>query len=224
LGVSDSAAALAAGAVDKEGDMRLGHKVVGALGAILMAFVLAAPVAADTTGGGNGTAATAFQDGGCTENGDGTVTCSQTELDAFKGKVSGDEVCYDQFTVTYDENTWEPVSSHETFGCAENTGTVSVNKLNTVDVASADISLTTFDCTGYDTCDESDGGTLSVDATWTGVGKTLKSSSNVHFRDPSCVEVDQYKTTARNATFDGPFSATFAQISVGTSSFRIRCK
>jgi hypothetical protein len=204
--------------------MRLHHRLVGALGAMLMAFVLAAPVAADTTGGGNGTAAVAFHDGGCTDNGDGTVTCSGTELDAFKGKVSGDEVCYDDFTVTYDENTGDTVSSHETFGCADNPGTVSANKLTSVSVASTDISLTTFDCIGYDDCTESDGGTLSVDAIWTGIGKTLKSSTSFHFRDPFCVEVDRSKSTSRNATFDGPFDATFAQISIGTSSFRIRCK
>ena len=39
--------------------MRLRHRLVGALGAILIVLVLAAPVAADTTGGGNGTT------GGC---------------------------------------------------------------------------------------------------------------------------------------------------------------
>ena len=96
--------------------MRLRHRLVGALGAILMAVVLAAPDAADTTGGGNGTTGFAGLDGGCTDNGDGTVTCSQTLLTAFKGKVSGDEVCYDDFTFTYDENTGDQVSSHETFG------------------------------------------------------------------------------------------------------------
>jgi hypothetical protein len=204
--------------------MRLRHRLVSALGAILMAVVLAAPVAADTTGGGNGTTGFAGRDGGCTDNGDGTVTCSQTVLSAFKGKVSGDEVCYDDLTFTYDENTGDQVSSHETFGCAENPGTVSANKLTSVSVASTDISLTTLDCIGFDVCTESDGGTISVDAVWTGIGKTLKSSSNFHFRDPFCVEVDRSKSTARNATFDGPFTATFAQISVGTSSFRIRCK
>lgn len=203
--------------------MRLRHRLVGALGAILIAFVLAAPVAADTTGGGNGTTAIAFQDGGCTDNGNGTGTCSSKELDAFKGKVSGDEVCYDEFTVTFDQNTGDELSSQESFGCAENPGTVSANKLTSVSVASTDISLTTIDCIAGD-CTVSDGGTVSVDAVWTGIGKTFKSSSSSHFRDPFCVEVDRFKSTARNATFDGPFSATDAQISVGTSSFRIRCK
>ena len=203
--------------------MRLRHRLVGALGAILIAFVLAAPVAADTTGGGNGTAATAFHDGGCTNNGDGTVTCSQTELDAFKDKVSGDEVCYDELAFTFDENTGDQVSSHESFGCTENSGNVTVNKLTSVGVASTDIALTTVDCDA-NSCIESDGGTISIAATWTGVGKTFKSSTSVHSRDNFCVEVDQFKSTARNATFDGPFDASFAQISVGTSSFRFRCK
>ncbi len=81
------------------------------LALIAMLVVGVGPVAADTTGGGNGTQATAVQDGGCTDNGDGTVTCSQTELDAFKDKVSGDFVCYDEFTSTFDENTGDPVSS-----------------------------------------------------------------------------------------------------------------
>ena len=202
--------------------MRLRHRLVGALGAILIVFVLAAPVAADTTGGGNGTTAVAFHDGGCTDNGD-TVTCSQTELDAFKGKVSGDEVCYDELTFTYDENTGDQLSSHESFGCTGDSGNVSVNKLISVDVASTDIELTTVDCIGFEDCTESDGGTVSIAATWTGFGKTLKSSSSFHFHDQFCVEVDRSKSTSRNATFDGPFSATFAQITVGTSSFRIRC-
>ena len=203
--------------------MRLRHRLVGALGAILIAFVLAAPVAADTTGGGNGTAATAFQDGGCTDNGDSTVTCSQTQLDAFKDKVSGDLVCYDELAFTSDENTGDQVSSHESFGCTENSGNVTVNKLTSVGVASTDIALTTVDCDA-NSCIESDGGTISIAATWTGVGKTFKSSSSVHSRDQFCVEVDRFKSTARNATFDGPFDASFAQISVGTSSFRFRCK
>ena len=203
--------------------MRLRHRLVGALGAILIAFVLAAPVAADTTGGGNGTAATAFQDGGCTDNGDSTVTCSQTQLDAFKDKVSGDLVCYDDSTFTSDLDTGNTLSSHESFGCTENSGNVTVNKLASVGVASTDIALTTFDCDA-NSCMESDGGTISIAATWTGVGKTFKSSSSVHSRDQFCVEVDRFKSTARNATFDGPFDASFAQISVGTSSFRFRCK
>ena len=203
--------------------MRLRHRLVGALGAILIAFVLAAPVAADTTGGGNGTAATAFQDGGCTDNGDSTVTCSQTQLDAFKDKVSGDLVCYDELAFTSDENTGDQVSSHESFGCTENSGNITVNKLTSVGVASTDIALTTVDCDA-NSCIESDGGTISIAATWTGVGKTFKSSTSFHSRDPFCVEVDQSKSTSRNATFDGPFDASFAQISVGTSSFRVRCK
>jgi hypothetical protein len=205
--------------------MRLRQRLVGALGALLIVFVLAAPVAADTTGGGSGsgTAATAFHDGGCTNNGDGTVTCSQTELDAFKFKSSGDEVCYDDFAYTFDENTGDQVSTHESFGCAENSGNVSANKLTSVDVSSTDIALTTYDCIDYKDCTESGGATISIAATWTGIGKTLKSSTSAHYRDPYCVEVDRSKSTSRNATFDGPFSATFAQISVGTSSFRIRC-
>ena len=112
--------------------MRLRHRLVGALGAILIAFVLAAPVAADTIGGGNGTEATAFQDGGCTDNGDNTATCSQTELDAFKDKVSGDCVCYDERTFTFDQDTGDTLSSHESFGCTENSGNVTVDKLTSV--------------------------------------------------------------------------------------------
>ena len=204
--------------------MRLRHRLVGALGAILMVFVLAAPVAADTTGGGNGTDANAVQDRGCTDNGDGTTTCSATQLDAFKGKVSGDLVCYDDFTFTFENDSGNPVSSHESFGCTENSGNVSVNKLSSVVLASTDIALTTVDCNANGDCTDSAGGTTSIAATWTGIGKTFKSSSRSHFRDPSCVEVDMSKSTARTATFDGPFDATSASISVGTSSFRIRCK
>jgi hypothetical protein len=198
--------------------------LVGALGAILIAFVLAAPVAADTTGGGNGTQATAFQDDGCTDNGDGTTTCSSIELFAFKGKVSGDEVCYNEFTSTFDPDTEEQLSSFQSFGCTENSGNVTVNKLRWVDLASTDIALSTEDCDANGDCAEGDGGTISVAATWTGVGTTFKSSSSFHSRDPFCVEVDKSRSKTRNATFDGPFEASFAEISVGTSSFRVRCK
>jgi len=205
--------------------MRIRHRLVGSLGAILIVFVLAAPVAADTSAGGeSGTVASAGQDGGCTDNGDGTVTCSKTQLVVFKNKVSGDGVCYDAVTFTFDENTGDQLSSHESFGCTDNSGNVSVNKLASVDLASTEIALTTYDCIGYGDCTESDGGTVSIAATWTGIGDTFKVSSSSHFRDPFCVEVDQSKSTSRNATFDGPFSATFAQITVGTSSFRIRWK
>ena len=193
------------------------------LALIALLVVGVGPVAADTTGGGNGTQATAVQDDGCTDNADGTVTCSQTELDAFKDKVSGDFVCYDEFTFTFDPDTGDQVSSHDSSGCAENTGNVTVSKLASVDLASTDIALTTFDCDA-NTCTDGDGGTISIAATWTGVGKTFKSRQSSHSRDQSCVEVDRSTSTARNATFDGPFDASFAQISVGTSSFRVRCK
>jgi hypothetical protein len=202
--------------------MRLRHRSVGVLGATLMLLVLAAPVAADTTGGGNGTDAIAFHDGGCTDNQDGTATCSGTQLEAFKGKSGGDFVCYDDFISTFVIDTGEPVTSHDTFGCLQDAGVVSATKLDSVHVAT-DLALTDTDCVGSD-CTDSDGGTLDLSATWTGVGKILKSSSNLHFRDSSCVEVDQSKSASRNATFDGPFAADNAGISVGTSTFRIRCR
>ena len=204
--------------------MRLRHRLFIALGAILIAMVFAAPVAADTTGGGNGTEATAFVDQVCTDNLDGTITCSETRLDAFKGKVSGDLVCYDESTFTFDEATGNTLSSHGLSGCTENSGNVTVDNLTSVTVASTDVALTMVECDSTGDCIESDGGTISIAALWTGVGPTFKSSSSSHFRDPSCVEVDKSKSTTRNATFDGPFDATFAEISVGTSSFRIRCK
>ena len=203
--------------------MRLRHRLVGALGAVLLVFVLAAPVAADTTGGGNGTSASAVQDDGCTDNGDGTTTCSGTFLDAFKGTVSGDFVCYDDFTSTSDTDTGDTVSFHELSGCIENTGNVSVDNLTSVVLAPTDIALDAIDCDATD-CTESDGGAISIAATWTGFGKTSKSSSRFHFKDPICVEVDKSKSTSRNATFDGPFDASFASISVGTETFRIRCR
>ena len=193
------------------------------LALIAMLVVGVGPVAADTTGGGNGTQATAVQDDGCTDNADGTVTCSQTELDAFKDKVSGDFVCYSESTFTFDPDTGDQISSHDSSGCAENTGNVTVIKLTSVDLASTDIALSTFDCDAND-CTDGDGGTISIAATWTGIGKTFKSRSSFHSRDQSCVQVERSTSTARNATFDGPFDASFAQISVGTSSFRIRCK
>ena len=193
------------------------------LALIAMLVVGVGPVAADTTGGGNGTQATAVQDDGCTDNADGTVTCSQTELDAFKDKVSGDFVCYSESTFTFDPDTGDQISSHDSSGCAENTGNVTVIKLTSVDLASTDIALSTFDCDAND-CTDGDGGTISIAATWTGIGKTFKSRSSSHSRDQSCVQVERSTSTARNATFDGPFDASFAQISVGTSSFRIRCK
>ena len=39
---------------------------------------------------------------------------------------------------------------HDSFGCAENTGNVTVNKLTSVDLASTDIALTTFACDAND--------------------------------------------------------------------------
>jgi hypothetical protein len=204
--------------------MRLRHRLVGVLGAIFIAFVLAAPVAADTTGGGNGTQATALEGVQCSNNGDGTFTCSQAELDAFKGKVSGDFVCYDEFMSTFNPATDEHVSSRDLFGCTENSGNVSVNKLESVVVASTEIALTAVDCDADGDCTESDGGTISIAATWTGIGPTLKSSSNSHFRDGSCVTVDKSKSTSRGALFEGPLAGPTASISVGTSSLRVRCK
>ena len=203
--------------------MGLRHRLVGALGAILLVFVLAAPVAADTTGGGNGTSANASQDNGCPDNGDGTTTCSGTSLDAFKGNVSGDFVCYDEFTFTFENESGDQVSSHELAGCTDNSGNVSVNKLASVVLAPTDIPLTVIDCDAID-CTKGDGGTISFAATWTGIGKTFKSSNTSHSKDPTCVEVDKSKSTSRNATFDGPFDATNASISVGTETFRFRCK
>ena len=81
--------------------------------------------------------------------------------------MSGDFVCYEEFTYTFDPDTGDQVSSHDSFGCAENTGNVNVNKLTSVDLASTDIAFTTFACDAND-CIESDGGTISIAATWTG--------------------------------------------------------
>jgi hypothetical protein len=208
------------------------HRRLGVILAILAALIIAAPTAAAspwTSFSQSGISASA-DTSDCIDNTDGTVTCSGEGLFVFEGKIktagekprSGDEVCYSWHTDTFDPETGETVESESLFGCALDAGTLTADNLTSVVLAPTLIELMTFTCDESE-CTEVPAGSITVEATWSGVGPIIKQAGRFHYDDGTCVQVDSQKGAFREASFDGPFEVSFAQLSEGSSTFRTNC-
>ena len=206
-------------------------KPAGVVLAILAALLIAAPVAAAgpwQTFKQSGTNAFAFNEA-CTENPNRTVTCEGESIDVFEGTtrqsgqptVSGERVCYSQFTNTFNPRTGDGESSG-VFGCALNAGTLTVNNLTSITLAPTVIELTASECDSAG-CTESPGGTITVQGTWTGVGPTVSQKGRFTFDDGTCIQVNADRGTSRQATFDGSIEAVQAMMGEGTFTFRTSC-
>jgi hypothetical protein len=199
--------------------------------AIVAALVLAAPVAASSpwqTSRQAGTNAFASNHE-CTENPDGTVMCEGQSLDVFKGTISqsgeptrkGGQVCYSDFTGTFDPVT-EESETHGLFGCTLDTGTLSVDDLASITLAPTVIQLAAVDCVA-DECTESPGGSITVYGTWTGVGPVVSQEGKFKFDDGSCVQVIADRGQFRQASFVGAIDATEGMIGEGKFTLRTQC-
>jgi hypothetical protein len=208
------------------------HRRLGVILAILAALIIAAPTAAASpwTGGSQSGVSAGADTSDCIDNTDGTVTCSGEGLFVFEGKIKpagekprhGEEVCYNRFSDTFDPETGESIESESLFGCALDAGTLTADNLTSVVLAPTVIELVTFTCDESE-CTEVPAGSITVDATWTGVGPITSQAGRVRYDDGVCVQVDSQKGMFREASFDGPFEAQFAYLSEGTSTFRTNC-
>jgi hypothetical protein len=210
--------------------MRTRFRLASAI-AILAAILIAAPASATspwTTIKQSGANAYAFNQE-CTENADGTVTCANQSIDVFEGTFRqsgepvrrGEQVCYSEFTDTFDPTTGEGESSG-VFGCTFDAGTLTVDDLTSITLAPTVIQLTAIECDSSG-CTESPGGTTTVSGTWTGVGPIVTQKGRFKFDDGVCVQVQADKGTSRQASFEGSFVALEAAIGEGSFTFRTNC-
>jgi hypothetical protein len=166
----------------------------------------------------------------CTENSDGTVTCSGESLYVFEGTMKasgarptqGEQVCYSRYTDTFDPDTGELIDSDNVSGCALDAGTVTTNDLDSIVLAPTIIELMTFECDEFG-CTETPAGSTTVYGTWTGVGPVISQKGRFTWDDGMCIQVQADKGSYRDASFSGSFDAQFAQVSSGRSSFRTTC-
>jgi hypothetical protein len=214
--------------------------------AVVALLVLSASsVAADTTPGGDGTfsqtgtSAEAYS-GECSSNGDDTTTCSETGLNAFVGKMTDsvthtshtNQLCAYLATYTYDDATGDVVGS-PVFeqGCAVDLPSSAIqigSGLSSVSVRPTTISVEEQVCDEYE-CVPVSSRTISVDATWTGIGPVFTSKTRNSGDDGTCRYSDSGKGSSREATIVGSvdgqgFGADgFAYLSSGKFTFRSRC-
>ena len=212
---------------------RLGAVVAGLFAVILLTTpALAARWEFGFTS--SGTNASAGTESVCVDNGDGTSTCTSTFVFVFAGKsrelgsptVHTEQVCYNESSDTFDNETGEPIAFTGLFGCAD-TDAISVDDLSSITLAPTEISLVETAC-DLESCTEEPDGTVVVAGTWTGTGPILSQTSKNRFDNGICVQVDSQKGMFREADFTGsvdgdPLAAEFADMSDGTFSFRTTC-
>jgi hypothetical protein len=212
--------------------MRSRSRSVSLVIAILAAFAMAAPVAAASqweTFKQAGTNAFAFTDT-CSDNTDGTVTCTGQSIDVFEGRISqpgeptfsGEQVCYSEQSFTFDPASGEPIESRGRFGCTLDAGTVAIRKLDSVVLSPTDIELFESVCDATE-CTDGPGGSITIHGTWTGVGPTMTQRGKFQFDDGTCMQVSADRSTSRAATFVGSIDAHDARIGKGSFTFKTNC-
>jgi hypothetical protein len=215
------------------------HRRLGAVVAALAAVILlTSPALAapwEAVFRESGTSAFAQSEFTCIDNGDGTTTCTSAVVFVFSGRskelgtstVHAERVCYNEFSDTFDPVTGQFIGSTGVFGCALDTGTLTIDDLTSITLAATEISLVEFVC-DPESCTETPDGTAVVAGTWTGVGPISSQRSKFRFDDGVCVQADSQKAMVRQAEFTGtvngdPFLAEFTDMSEGTFSFRTTC-
>ena len=220
--------------------MRFRGRAFPIVAAVVVVLIMAAPAAAgwQESFRDSGTRA-AIDNGTCTDNGDGTVTCSGQSISIFVGKTKFKgsataqhyEVCYYQYTDTFNPETREGVSD-QLSGCALNTGTITIDDLTSVTVASTIVQLSAIHCdfTVEECTEPVPDGSVVVSGTWTGVGPVVTNKSHGSFDDGTCRQIDMSSGSSREAVFTGTVDGAafvtrdaFTQIEEGTFSFRNTC-
>ena len=200
--------------------------------ALLAALTLAAPVAAAdrwVTARQAGTHAFAYNDD-CADNPDGSETCGGQSIDVFEGRTSqsgeptltGEQVCYGEYTFTYDPVTGQPLESSGRFGCALGGNTVSIERLDAITLAPTVIELTSYTCVVED-CTETPGGSITIHGTWNGQGPILSQRGRFRSDDGDCLQVFVDNGKSRAATFVGSMDAPTASISQGSFTSKSSC-
>jgi hypothetical protein len=212
--------------------MRPRIRPAGIILAILASLLLAAPAAAAspwTTFTQSGTTASADA-WDCRENPDGTETCENQSVYVFKGTMKasgeptrkGEQVCYSEFSYTFDPSTGEFLDDEGVFGCTLDAGTLTVDNLTSIALAPTVVELTAWDCDEFG-CVETSAGSTTVYGTWTGIGPIMSHKGRSTFDDGSCIQVYADRGSMREASFVGSFDAEYAQISEGRFTFRTTC-
>jgi len=189
----------------------------------------------DFVASSSGISASAQTEFVCSDNGDGTATCSSANVFVFSGRskeigsstVHHEQVCYNESTDTFVADTGEPISFVGLFGCELDTSALTIDDLASITLEPTEISLVQFTCDADD-CTEAPDGTVVVSGEWTAVGPASSQVSKNRYMDEACVQMDSMKGTFRQADFSGtvdsdPLVSEFADMSDGTFSFRSRC-
>jgi hypothetical protein len=208
--------------------------------------VSVAPVAADTTPGGdasysqNGSTAELYASS-CTDNGNDTVTCVDQHIGVFAGKmtdsVSGvthsSQVCASVGTYTFDLTTGDYVGDPiDEYGCRVDLAGGVIHfgsKLSGATLAPTSITLEQFVCDEEKECVPGASRDVVVAATWTGFGPTSSGKYRSSGDDGTCRYSDWFKGSDRSAdisaSFDGrPVSGDQGgYLSSGRSGFKSAC-
>jgi hypothetical protein len=208
--------------------------------------VSVAPVAADTTPGGdasysqNGSTAE-LHGGSCTDNGNDTLTCSEQQIGIFAGKmtdsISGvthaSQVCASVATYTLDAITGDYVGDpiYE-YGCRVDLARGAIrfgSKLSSASLAATHVTVEQWVCDEEKECVPGDSRDVVVAATWTGFGpiSTGKYRSSGH--DGTCRYSDWFKGSDRSANVSASFDGQTLDgdlggyLSTGRNGFKSAC-
>lgn len=162
----------------------------------------------------------------CVDIENGTVTCEGKFMDAFESSLReggaptrrGEQVCAGDYRYTFDSNTGEIIDSAGRFGCTFDAGTLTVDRLDSIDLAPTVIELTAHVCDPT-ACTESPAGSTTVHGTWTGEGSLSTNQGRFKYDDGLCSQVYADKGTFRQASFEGSFDASWATMDEGTFTF-----
>jgi hypothetical protein len=223
-----------------------GLRLAAATAAVVgLLAVSVGPVAAATTPGGdasysqNGSTAELYASS-CTDNGNGTMTCSDQEIGIFSGKmtdnVSGvthtSQLCASVGTYTFDLNTGdyigEPIFER---GCRTDlpSGVIRFgSKLSSATLAATTVTLGQWTCDEYD-CYPGASRDVVIAATWAGFGPIQSGKYRSSGNDGTCRYGEWSNGTSRSAnitaSFDGQAVNTDqgGYLASGRSGFRSRC-
>jgi hypothetical protein len=214
--------------------------------ALMLLTVAAAPAAAAKPGtesfsySQSGRTADAWS-GDCTENNDGTVTCSSEGIFVFEGKTRAkgggatriNEVCYTSSTDTFDPEGTGGGSWTFASGCAP-ASVVWGDDLSTVTINRTTMTLEGESCThsgdpeSEPVCTATAPRQVVIEGTFTGAGSLVRESFRSFRDDGHCVQRESSSGYSRNASFDGtvngePVVAQDAYLRDGRFSYSATC-
>ena len=183
-----------------------------------------------------GTSAFAEADASCSDNGDGTATCSGTVIDVFEGRskergtstVHSERACYSQLVGTFDTETGDPIELSGVVGCAFDSGTVSIRGLRSITLAATEIELIAVQCDA-ESCTEDVAGSIVVQGKFMGEGPIGRDRSKFRLDDGICMMADSSQGRYRGASFSGradgvPFTSTSGAMGAGMFRLRMSCE